>query len=103
MTGPWKHAGEKPQIAEGTKLAVLMRGTSLGESAVVEVEGFYLNAYRLHMRDGCECFEDDNIPDALDHAENGCPWFGFHIVQDDPDGEFAELYVEFDATEWCKR
>lgn len=106
MTGEWKLVGEKPQIAEGTKLAVLMRGSAIGTSRgnIVEVEGYYLNGYRLTMRDGCECFPaNDESDEAEDHREYGCPWHGFHVVEDDPDGQFSELYVEFGCIEWCKR
>jgi hypothetical protein len=103
MTGDWKSAGEKPQTATGTKLAVLMRGQRLGESAIVEAEGFYLNDYPLHMRDGCECFLGPEFEDDETFHENGCPMSGFHVVEEDEDGEFSELYVAFNAVEWCKR
>lgn len=102
MTGEWKSAGEKPQIAEGTKLAVLMRGSRSGVSLVEEVEGFYLNEFGLYYDDGCECFADgENVEEREHHENHGCPHSGFYFV-DPEDGEEAP-YQLFRAVEWCKR
>jgi hypothetical protein len=102
MMGVWKSVGEKPQIAEGTELAVRMRGTKLGESAVEEVEGFYLNALPLPSEGGCECFDEEENPEEYHrHNLEGCPYTGFYFL--DPDGGEEAAYLPFYALEWCKR
>lgn len=102
MTGDWKSAGEKPQIAEGTELAVRMRGSRFGVSLVEEIDGFYLNEYGLHYEDGCECFDEGESDEERDrHNNHGCPHSGFYYV--DLDNGEEGTYQPFRAVEWCKR
>ncbi len=102
MTGDWKSAGERPQIAVGTQLAVRMRGTLLGESGSDEMDGYYLNAFPLMFQDGCECFDEhENPEEQLRHDNHGCPCTGFYYV--DPEGGDEAPYLPFCAVEWCKR
>ncbi len=102
VLGTWQSAGSKPQTAEGTELAVRMRGVREGESAFVEVDGFYLNEYGLYYDDGCECFADgEHIDERERHDNHGCPHSGFYYV-DLEDGEEG-TYQPFRAVEWCKR
>ena len=103
MNGDWKSAGESPQIPEGTKLAVRMRGSRFGVSLVEEIDGYYLNEYGLHYLDGCECFDADEDPEKYEaHADNGCPHSGYYHIE--PSEDFEEgIYQDFRCVEWCKR
>lgn len=94
----WRSASDRPDSRVNTSIAVRMRGTKLGETDVVEVDGFYLNEFGLFYDDGCECFEEGENPAEQElHDRQGCPHTGFYHIEDD--GEEAP-YLPFNASEW---